>query len=116
MGRVLQIRVMAYTFSEKEVEEAWPGLYKIAFGQEKLSGIARVRGVLELVDTLHDRVRFEDLDKKMIDTLSPRLNKILSIKKQLEEALADWQPQIANKLSYSLEDELDQLEKEIRQL
>ncbi|WP_457571232.1 hypothetical protein [Desulfovulcanus sp.] len=116
MGRVLQIRVMAYTFSEKEVEDTWPGLFNIAFGKEKLSGTARVKGVLELVDALNDQVRFGELDKKTIEALAPGLDKVLSIKKQLEQALADWQPQMANELSLALEDELDELEKVFNQL
>jgi hypothetical protein len=111
MGRVLQVRVMAYTFSEKEVEDAWSGLFSIAFGKEKLSGNARVKGVLELIDALHDQIRFGELDKKIVEALTPGVDKVLSIKKELEQVLADWQPQKANELTFVLEDELDELEK-----
>ena len=111
MGRVLQVRVMAYTFSEKEVEDTWPGLFNMVFGKDDFLKRARSKGVLELVDALNDLIRFGDMDKKIEEALIPGVDRVLSLKKELEQALADWQPQKANELTFALEDELDELEK-----
>ena len=108
MGRVLQIRVSASTFDEREVEDRWPGLCRLAFA-ELPEGAAR--GVLELVEHLADRQRIGLLPDDAAEALGEKARRAAALKSELEEALADWDARKANGLSERLEDLLDDLEK-----
>jgi len=109
MGKILQIRVSARTFKPEDVEKAWPALFDLAV-KHGPGGEKPFKGVLELIDLLHDYVRFELDDKKLKSLLEPELKKIVDIKTGLENALSDWDPQKADALSYDLEDALSELE------
>ena len=108
MGRVLQIRVSASTFDEREVADRWPSLSRLAF-EELPQGAAR--GVLELVEHLADRQRIGLLPKEADEALGEKTRRAAELKSKLEEALADWKAGEANTLSEQLEDLLDDLEK-----
>jgi hypothetical protein len=107
MGKVLQIRVSAWTYDEAEVEAAWPRLAELAFSvplkREK-------RGVLEMVTALDDGLRFMDWPAPLKESLAPGMERVAAIKDQLDGALADWDPRRADKLSNALEDALDAVE------
>lgn len=109
MGRVLQIRVMAQTISPSDVGWSWRRLCKLAFGNVP-SDESKNAGVLELITALEDTFRFGDWPKELKEKLQPGLEKVLTIKRDLENALADWNPGKANALSNELEDALDSLE------
>lgn len=108
MGRVLQIRVIAQTLSPSEMGWSWRRLCFLAFGEVPTDN--KNQGVLELVDALVDKFRFGDMDKELKARLEPGLTKAATIKKDIDDALADWNPGKANTLSNELEDALDSLE------
>lgn len=107
MGKALQIRVSAVTWNEDLLEELWPQLTELAFSvpiqHEK-------RGVLEMVRALDEGLTFMKWSKNRQDVMGPGIREAARLKKELEAALADWQPREANALSDQLEDVLDQLE------
>ncbi len=113
MGRTLQIRVLAYTYSEKEVETRWPSLFFLAFGRDALESSGGERGVLDLVHKIEDKYRFSDMQENIREVLSQPLKELKGKMQELEECLADRRPGEADRLSYVLEDILDGLEKEI---
>lgn len=113
MGRILQIRVSAYTFNPQEVEKAWPTLFEIAFGQDQK---VNHPGVFELITRLKEKILFEEIQKEIEEVLEPKLKEISLLQKKVEEALANWEPKEANQLSYQLEDKLDNLEQEIKKI
>ena len=113
MGKILQIRVMAYTYDEGDVTKAWPKLSALAFpARYPAPQVSPQKGVLELIDSLVDQIRFDMVDKSVKQALGAGADAIKDLKAQLEEALANWNPQKANKLSDDLEQMLDELEKE----
>ena len=115
MGRILQIRLSAYTFEPEEVKDTWPKLVKIALGVDRV--YQDTLGVLELVNKLKDKVRYdESLDKNLKQVLLRYVERLEGVQNKLEQALADWLPAEANKLSYQLEDILDEAEKEVAKL
>lgn len=69
------------------------------------------RGVVELATALYDCVRFSVADKTLQDRLLPVLEKTIRVRESLENALAAWDPKQADKLSTTLEDLLDELER-----
>jgi hypothetical protein len=107
MGKILQIRVSAWTYDEAEVEEAWPRLAELAFSVPLKH---HRRGVLEMVTALDDGLRFMNWPAPLKDSLTPGLERVVAIRDQLEGALADWDPRRADKLSNALEDALDAVE------
>lgn len=111
MGKVLQIRVSAWTWDEDLVSKAWPRLSELAFSvplkHEK-------HGVLEMVQSLGDGLQFMKWPEERREALTPGIEKCVDIKRRLEGALANWNPREANSLSEELERELDDLERAYR--
>ena len=59
MGRILQIRVSAWTYDEEEVLQAWPKLCALVWSQLDQWGPAGMkRGVTELAGYLPDALRY----------------------------------------------------------
>ncbi|MEG2139474.1 MAG: formin-like protein 18 [Bilophila sp.] len=107
MGKILQIRVSAWTYREEDVEEAWPALVRLAWEHETY--LEEKHGVLELVSALSNGLLFENWPEKTASALRAGIATAVSIKNQLETALSDWEPREANKLSDALEDALTAL-------
>jgi len=107
MGKILQIRVSAWTYDEGEVEEAWPRLAELAFSVPIKHP---ARGVLEMVAALDDGLRFMNWPAALKNSIELGLKRVVALKDQLEGALADWDPRRANSLSNELEDALDAVE------
>jgi hypothetical protein len=108
MGKALQIRVSAVTWNEDLLEKLWPQLTELAFSVP----IKHERhGVLEMVRALDEGLQFLPWSEARRKALGPGIHKAAQLKAELEEALANWQPRDANKLSDALEDVLDQLER-----
>ena len=110
MGKVLQIRVSAWTYNEDDVKKSWEGLSALAWPRPPYPG--EKRGVLELVTALENGLGFEDWPKAVADRLREGIGRVGDLRNQLEQALADWNPREANRLSDALEDALSLLEEQ----
>jgi len=112
MGRVLQIRVMAYTYDPAELARQWPRLYKLAFPTTGESE----HDMREMVGSMADQVRFGALDSRQKSLLMPDVERIEEILARMDEALAEWNPREANKISEELEEALDEMEREAKKV
>ncbi|ADU63085.1 MAG: hypothetical protein KUA35_04090 [Pseudodesulfovibrio sp.] len=108
MGRVLQVRVSAWTYSEDEVRQAWPALWKLIWGEG--GDAVPVKGVLELVEAVFDAVRLGLVSKEQGQALRHRAEQAEVLRLKFQDALAARQPGAADAISYELEDCLDALE------
>jgi hypothetical protein len=110
MGNVLQIRVMAKTYDESQVENSWPHLVAMTWADPRVEG--RAHGVIELVEDLKDKFELGMLSTTEEQELGDSIKKAFNFKLQLEDALGDWKATEANTVSFALEDLLDDLEKQ----
>lgn len=108
MGQALQIRVSAVTWDYDLLEKLWPQSYALALSVPNQKG---KMGILEMVKALANGLRFLDWSNKRKQAMGPLIEKAAKQCSELEEALANWQPSVANRLSEDLEKSLDQLEK-----
>lgn len=106
MGKILQIRVSASTFAPAEVERAWPKLLALAYKEAPANP-----EVLDLVTTLDEMRRFGDWPPGAARDLGQGIDALVALRDELETALADWEPQAANRVSDEIEDTLTELEK-----
>lgn len=104
MGKLLQIRVSAWTYREEDVVRAWPALTALAWPRPQYPD--EKRGVLELVTALENGLSFEDWPQAVAEGLREGIGRAAAVKKDLEEALFQWEPRKANELSETLEEEL----------
>ncbi len=109
MGKLLQIRVSAWTYREEDVSECWPALAHLAWPRPPYPG--EKRGVLELAGALETELAYAGWDGELKERLASGIERAARLKTQLEQALADWEPREANRLSDSLEDALTELER-----
>lgn len=107
MGRYLQVRVSAVTFSEDEVEKAYKSLWKLAWQDPDV--IPR-KGVPELAQAIFDSVRSGLIPKEQADKLRDKAEEAEDLRLKLVDALNARDPQAADKLTYALEDSLEALE------
>lgn len=112
MGKVLQVRVWASTYSEDEVQREWPRLFELAFPKEQQRYMAK-SGVIEMIETLVDACRFADWSDELKAYAKEPLDAIFALRQELEEALGEWNPQKANQLTDKIEDALSDLEKDL---
>lgn len=113
MGRVIQVRVSASTFSEDEVRRAWPKLWDLAFERNTPGFPHEMKGVFELVRALDDLYQFGDMDSTAHEALAAGLPRVLADIGELQRQLADWNPQAANRATDRIEDGLSELEKAV---
>jgi hypothetical protein len=109
MGRYLQIRVLAETPDRHDIERAWPRLVAMAFDSPWSEPRAK-GGVLELTQILYEKARLGNWPDDW-QALGEDIEAAWRVKERLEQALADRDPQRADRLSYELEDALAELEK-----
>ncbi len=107
MGKALQIRVSAVTWDENLPKKLWPQLMELA---ESIPSSEPRLGVVELVYRLYDGLQFMKWDEKRVTALGDEIHSAMKTAKELEAALADWDPRKANVLSDALEDILKNLE------
>ena len=112
MGKVLQVRVYAYTYDEADVRKAWPRLWSLAFEETKPGFPYEMAGVLELVRALDDLYQFGVLPEATRAVLAAGLPKVVKGVETLQRRLADWNPQAANEASDQIEEGLGELEKQ----
>jgi len=108
MGKLLQIRVSASTYSEEEVAKAWPALWKLVWG-EGGEAVPR-KGVTELAQAVFDAVRAGLVPKEQRGPLREKAEQAEALRFKLQDALAARQPKEADAISYELEGCLDALE------
>ncbi|MBG0789864.1 MAG: hypothetical protein H0S80_05125 [Desulfovibrionaceae bacterium] len=108
MGRYLQIRVSAWTFSEDEVEKAWPSLWKLVWGDG--GDAVPKKGVMELALAVFDAVRAGLVEPRVAEALKDKADEADRLYHAIGKALAARDPQKADRLSYELEDCLEALE------
>lgn len=108
MGKLLQVRVSAWTYSEDEVQKTWPKLWKLIWGEG--GDAVPDKGVLELAGAVYDAVRAGLIDKDKADALRVKADEADRLKHAIEDALAARLPKEADKLTYEIEDCLDALE------
>lgn len=108
MGKVLQVRVTAWTYSEDEVRQAWPALWKLIWGEG--GDAVPVKGVLELAEAVFDAVRLGLVSKDQGQALRDRAEQAEALRLKFQDALAARQPAEADAIAYQLEDCLDALE------
>lgn len=114
MGRVLQIRVTAWTYDEDEVTRTWPRLTALVWPEsEKWSPPGQRHGVMDLAKALPDAARFGDWPEAVRHALRDGVEETTLLAEKLEAALADWRPSEANALSDRLEEALTALENAI---
>lgn len=109
MGKLLQVRVMAYTVDPGKVEDTWPILSHLAYPPGHDYAPAK-RGVLELVATLGARISAGEVPAEVAARLKPGLGKAEQAVSSLEGALASWKAEDAQMQSEKIEDALDGLE------
>ena len=113
MGKILQIRVGAWTYNEDEVVAAWPRLSALVWSElDRWGPQGMKRGVTELAEYLPDALRFADISEESRKALMPGAKKVTDKLDEMRSALADWEPRKANALSNELEDALTELEKQ----
>ncbi len=112
MGKLLQIRVMAYTYRPEDVAETWPKLSGLVWPEPPAGPPEKERGVLELVQALEDGASFGDWSADVKKNLEPGLALALVQRRRLESALADWKASEANAASEQLEEALTDMERE----
>lgn len=111
MGKILQIQVRAWTYDENEVTAAWPKLSGLVWNTSaKWAPAGQKHGVMELVEALPDVTQYGDLPPEQKSVLKQHNPQIQELAGKLKQALADWQPQVANQYSDHLEDALTDLE------
>jgi hypothetical protein len=108
MGKILQIRVSAWTYSEDEVEKTWPALWKMVWGEG--GDAVPKKGVVELAQAAFDAVRAGLVSADRCEAMKEKAEEAESLRFKLEEALSSRQPKEADRISYELEDCLDSLE------
>lgn len=114
MGKVLQIRVSAWTYDEDEVVRTWPRLTELVWPQlDKWVSAGMKRGVLELAEYAADAIRFSDMPEARKKRLAPWAEAVTTLLREMREALANWNPRAANALSEKLEDALSDLERQM---
>lgn len=110
MGKLLQIRVSAWTYDEDEVKANWKNLFALAWPYSSSPG--GKCGVLELVTALENGMALGGWPGLVEERLKGGIEQAGELKRRLEQALADWDPRLANRLSDDLEDVLFHLEEQ----
>lgn len=112
MGKILQIRVSAWTYDEDDVPRAWPRICAAVWPeQEKWAPVGGRHGVMELAAALPDVVRFGAWPDELKTRTADAVRAVEKVRTGLEQALADWKPEEANRFSDALEEALTALEK-----
>lgn len=110
MGKILQVRVSAATYDPDDVYRQWPELSRLAWGEKQYAELKNV-GVRKLTAALEDKWKFgEDWSRDLKDFLAKNVEVLRELDRRLEGALADRRADAADRISYELEDALDELE------
>jgi hypothetical protein len=136
LGKILDIRVTARTYSEDDVAKTWPRLALLAWpewsaglGMDRVSdslpgyspGISlaekalgtRKHGVMELAQALPDLLKFCGLPDNFVKALEEPVSLVERLRRELEAALGDWDTKSALALTFKLEDALGAAERSL---
>lgn len=117
MGKVLQIRVSAWTYNEDEVVKMWPNLSAVVWPEaDQWSPPGGARGVAELAEALPDVLRFGDLPDHVRAVLQDTVPNVALHLATMRQALGDWEPRGANAASDDLEAALSVAETALREV
>ncbi|TVQ97996.1 MAG: hypothetical protein EA399_11680 [Desulfovibrionales bacterium] len=115
MGKFLQVRVSASTYEPEDVYRQWPQLSRLAWGEKELADTKTV-GVRELSSVLQDKWKFsEDWPADLKNLLAKGIDGLGELDRSLDDALADRRADVADRITYELEDALDELERMVTQ-
>ncbi|PTN33457.1 hypothetical protein [Desulfonatronum sp. SC1] len=110
MGKTLLVRVSAATHDPDDVFRRWPELSRLAWGEKQNADLKDV-GVRQLTDVLEDKWKFgEDWPRDLKNFLARDVVALGEMDRRLEDALADRRADVADRITYELEDALDELE------
>lgn len=110
MGKVLQVRVSAATYDPDDVYRQWPELSRLAWGEKQSADLKDV-GVRQLTAVLEDKWKFgEDWPRDLKNLLERDVVALRELDRRLEDALADRRADVADRITYELEDALAELE------
>ena len=116
MGRILQIRVGAWTYDEDEVCKTWPMLSALVWEQLDRWGQPGMKhGVTELAEYLPDSLRFGSLPSPCREEALAAAEGVSAALAAMREALANWDPREANRQSDLLEEALDNTEQVLKE-
>ncbi|SMP78204.1 hypothetical protein SAMN06295888_13027 [Desulfonatronum zhilinae] len=114
MGKILQVRVSAVTYDPDDVYSRWPELSRLAWGEKQSVDLKDV-GVRQLTAVLEDKWKFgEDWPQDLKNSLAKDVEALRELDRRLEDALADRQADAADRITYELEDVLDELESVVK--
>ena len=102
MGKLLQIRVSAWTYREEDVVRAWPALTALAWPRPQYPD--EKRGVLELVTALENGLSFEDWPQAVAEGLREGIGRAAAVKKQAESDIAQEKKKAVNELKGEISD------------
>ena len=110
MGKILQVRVSAVTYDPDDVYSRWPELSRLAWGEKEFVDLKGV-GVRELTAALEDKWKFgEDWPHDLKKFLAKDVEALRELDRSLEDVLAERRADAADRITYELEDALDELE------
>lgn len=114
MGKILQVRVSASTYDPDDVYRQWPVLCRLVWGEKPYADLKAV-GVRELVAALEDKWKFgEDWPENLKQLLARGVEPLRDVERRMEDALANRRADAADRITYEMEDALDELEGLVR--
>ena len=110
MGKYLQIRVSAKTYDPEAVRKAFPRACAAAFPDARATGGESPCGVIEVLETLADKLRVGMLPRIQAEAIEPAVSRASFVLHSFEKALSDWNASEADSISYTLEGALKEIE------
>ena len=111
MSKHMQLTVTVRPYYQKDLEGTYPNMARhLGYLDPEL--VRRDPSLYELAGEL-DRLLYRLDGTPLREALLRRREGLLKLHKQIKESLADWNLAQADKLLYALEDEFDDLEKEL---
>lgn len=114
MGELIQIRVTAGIHDEDKALKRWSALARLAFGPQMDRDFTDKDLLSDLTDALYDKERLGQLPQDSASLISKDIKDAHSLANKLYSLLADRSPGEADKISYQLEDLLDQMEENLK--
>ncbi|MFO7728839.1 MAG: hypothetical protein R6X11_10990 [Desulfonatronovibrio sp.] len=114
MGELIQIRVTARIHDWEKAIKRWSALAGLAFGPQLDRDFTGQDFLSDLTDALYDKERLGQLPQDSASLIAKDIKAAHSLARKLYSLLADRNPQEADRVSYQLEDLLDQMEEKLK--
>ncbi len=112
MGKFLFIRVSVLDYDAKETKKNFPHLSQLAWSDDdKYIPASQSFGLLSLITSLSESLEFAKWTDEQKKLLADDIKELVALKGQVEKDVLDWKPQDANKLTFTIEEKLEELEK-----